>query len=169
MTTDVIAVSGATTATEGRDLIVTRWMDAEPRQVYAAWTDPALLVQWFTPPPWSTVRAEMDVRPGGSTLVVMRGPDGAEAPNRGVYLEVAEGERLVFTNAYTSAWEPAAKAFMTVVLTFEREGAGTRYTARVRHWTVEDREAHEAMGFHAGWAIATEQLAALVEGRRAPG
>ena len=30
-------------------------------------------------------------------------------------------------------------------------------------WTVEDLKAHEAMGFHQGWPIATEQLAALVE------
>jgi uncharacterized protein YndB with AHSA1/START domain len=30
------------------------------------------------------------------------------------------------------------------------------------HWTVADREAHEKMGFHEGWGIATDQLAALV-------
>jgi uncharacterized protein YndB with AHSA1/START domain len=38
----------------------------------------------------------------------------------------------------------------------------TRYTARVRHWTVADREAHEKMGFHGGWGLCTDQLAALV-------
>ena len=37
-----------------------------------------------------------------------------------------------------------------------------RYTARVRHWTVADREAHEKMGFHGGWGLCTDQLAALV-------
>ena len=51
---------------------------------------------------------------------------------------------------------------MTVILTFEAVPGGTRYTARVRHWSVADREAHEAMGFHQGWAQCTEQLAALV-------
>jgi uncharacterized protein YndB with AHSA1/START domain len=35
----------------------------------------------------------------------------------------------------------------------------------VRHWSVEDREAHEKMGFHEGWAKVTEQLAELVEAR----
>ena len=92
----------------------------------------------------------------------MRGPDGSEFPNRGVYLEVIENERLVFTNAYTRAWEPSDKPFMTVILTFEDKGRSTKYTALVRHWTVDDREAHEKMGFHKGWAICTEQLAALV-------
>jgi len=50
---------------------------------------------------------------------------------------------------------------MTVILTFEDEGGKTRYTARVRHWTVADREAHEKMGFHHGWGQCADQLAAL--------
>jgi uncharacterized protein YndB with AHSA1/START domain len=52
---------------------------------------------------------------------------------------------------------------MTVILTFEEAGGKTKYTARVRHWTEADREAHETMGFHIGWPICTEQLAALVD------
>ncbi len=77
-----------------------------------------------------------------------------------------ENERLVFTDACTKAFEPAEKPFMTVTLTFEDLGDGrTQYTARVSHWTVADREAHEKMGFHQGWAICAEQLAELVEGR----
>jgi uncharacterized protein YndB with AHSA1/START domain len=52
---------------------------------------------------------------------------------------------------------------MTLILTFEDGGDGkTNYTALVRHWTIADREAHEAMGFHKGWEICTDQLATLV-------
>jgi uncharacterized protein YndB with AHSA1/START domain len=47
----------------------------------------------------------------------MRGPDGNEFSNAGVYLEVLRNERLVFTDAYTKAWEPSQKPFMTVILT----------------------------------------------------
>jgi len=50
---------------------------------------------------------------------------------------------------------------MTMILTFEEQGGKTLYTARVRHWTAEDRETHEKMGFHAGWGLCTDQLAAL--------
>ena len=94
---------------------------------------------------------------------LMRSPEGNDFANRGVYLEVVKNERLVFTDAYTRAWEPSAKPFMTVVLTFEDQGGKTKYTARVRHWSAADREAHEKMGFHTGWAQCAEQLAALVE------
>lgn len=88
----------------------------------------------------------------------MQGPDGAEMPNRGVYLEVVKNERVVFTDAYTVGWEPSAKPFFTCVLTFEDEGGKTRYIARARHWTAEDCKAHADMGFHTGWGIATDQL-----------
>ncbi|HXE36936.1 MAG TPA: SRPBCC family protein [Azonexus sp.] len=145
-----------------RELVLTRIIDAPPEKLFRAWTEPALMVQWFTPPPWITVRAETDLRPGGSSLVVMRGPEGQEFPNRGVYLEVVKNEKLVFTDAYTAAWEPSDKPFMTVILSFEALGDKTRYTARVRHWTVADREAHEQMGFHEGWGKATDQLTELV-------
>lgn len=141
-----------------RELVLTRLIDAPREKVYQAWTDPALIVQWFTPKPWQTVRAETDVRPGGSSLIVMRGPDGTEFPNRGVYLEVVPNERLVFTDAFTEAWKPSDKPFMTGILTFAEEGGKTRYTARVMHWTAADRESHEKMGFHEGWGKATEQL-----------
>jgi uncharacterized protein YndB with AHSA1/START domain len=148
-------------AVADRELLLTRRIDAPCEKIYRAWTQAELLKQWFAPLPWTTPVAELDVRPGGSNFVVMRGPDGNEFPNRGVYLEVVENERLVFTDAYVKAWEPSQKPFMTVVLTFVPEGGKTLYTARVRHWTVADREAHEKMGFHDGWGRCTDQLAAL--------
>jgi uncharacterized protein YndB with AHSA1/START domain len=49
---------------------------------------------------------------------------------------------------------------MTVIVTFALEGGKTRYTARVRHWTVADRQTHEKMGFHQGWGQCADQLAA---------
>ncbi|HVU35104.1 MAG TPA: SRPBCC family protein [Opitutaceae bacterium] len=149
-----------------RELTLTRLIDAPPEAVYRAWTDPALVKEWFTPRPWTTPVVELDVRPGGANFILMRGPEGSEFPNRGVYLEVVPNQRLVFTDAYTSAWVPSEKPFMTVTLTFENEGGKTRYTARVRHWTVADRETHEKMGFHAGWGKATDQLEALLARRR---
>jgi uncharacterized protein YndB with AHSA1/START domain len=145
-----------------RELVLARIIDAPREKVFRAWTDPELLKQWFAPLPYTTPVAELDVRPGGATLIVMRSPEGHEMPNRGIYLEVVENERLVFTDAYTGAWEPSVKPFMTVILTFEDAGGRTRYTARVRHWSVADRETHEKMGFHQGWGVCTDQLAALV-------
>ena len=55
-------------------------------------------------------------------------------PNPGVYLEVVPNEKLVFTDACTSAWQPSEKPFFTGVITFEDAGPGeTKYTARLAH------------------------------------
>jgi len=150
------------TDTHEHELVLTRLIDAPRALLYRAWTDPEMLKQWFAPLPYTTPHAELDVRPGGANLIVMRSPDGQDMPNRGVYLEVVPNEKLVFTDAFTDAWVPSPKPFMTVILTFEDEGGKTRYTARVRHWTAEDKETHEKMGFHQGWGICADQLTALV-------
>ncbi|HTR84800.1 MAG TPA: SRPBCC family protein [Reyranella sp.] len=154
--------------TNDRELVLTRLIDVPREKLWRCWTEPRLLVQWFTPPPWKTVHADMDVRPGGASFILMKGPEeGQEIPNYGTYLEVVKNEKLVFTDAYTQAWQPSAKPFFTGVLTFEEQGGPgsgkTLYTARVLHWTKEDRETHEKMGFHQGWGIATDQLTALAK------
>ncbi len=144
-----------------RELELDRLLRAPRAAVWRCWTEPELITQWFTPPPWKTIRAEMDVRAGGSTLIVMQGPEGQEVPNPGLFLEIVPERRMVFTDAFVRAWEPSGKAFMLADLTMEDEDGGTRYRVKVRHWTPEDRAAHEAMGFHVGWGIATDQLEAL--------
>ena len=154
-----------TTPADSRELILTRDIDAPRENLYRAWTEAELLKQWFAPKPLTTPVAELDVRPGGGNLIVMKMPDGTEMPNRGQYLEVIPNQKLVFTDAFLGGWVPSAKPFMTVVLTFEDLGAGrTRYTARVLHWTDEDRATHEAMGFHTGWGQCADQLAAVAKG-----
>jgi len=147
-----------------RELVLERVLNAPREKLYRCWTTPELVVQWFTPPPFKTTKAVMDVRAGGTSCITMQAPDGQEFPNPGLFLEVVPNQKLVFTDAFAGAWEPSAKPFMTVILTFEEAGNGkTKYTARARHWTVADREAHEKMGFHEGWGIATSQLEALAQ------
>ena len=149
----------ATFPTE-RELVLERVFEAPPKKVYRAWTEPKLLKQWFAPLPWTISGVAMDVRPGGSSLVVMRDPDGNEYPNPGVYLEIVPNRKIVFTDAFAEGWVPAGKPFMTATIAFEDLGDGkTRYVATARHWSVEDREAHEKMGFHEGWGICADQLA----------
>jgi len=150
------------TGADDRELGFDRLIDAPPEAVYRAWTEPGLFKRWFAPQPFTTPLAELDVRPGGSNRIVMRGPDGTEMPNRGAYLEVVPGRRLVFTDAFTEAWAPSEKPFMTVILSFEPEGGKTRYGVRVRHWSAADRQAHERMGFYAGWGLCADQPEALV-------
>jgi uncharacterized protein YndB with AHSA1/START domain len=149
--------------TAEHELVLTRLIDAPREKLYRCWTEPALIRQWFAPAPYTTPVAEVDVRVGGANHIVMQGPDGQEIPCPGTYLEVVPNRKLVFTDAYTGDWMPKTdgKPFMTAIITFDDEDGKTRYTARVRHWSAEDKKAHEDMGFHPGWGLCTDQLAAL--------
>ena len=147
--------------TEIHELSLTRLIDAPRAALYRCWTQAELLKQWFTPRPWTTPVVEIDVRAGGSSQMVFRGPEGQEFPNNGVYLEVVPNRKLVFTDAYTEAWIPSAKPFMTGTITFTGEAGKTRYDAVARHWTAADKASHEQMGFRDGWGKATDQLEAL--------
>jgi uncharacterized protein YndB with AHSA1/START domain len=156
-------MSAENPSSSGRELVINRIIDLPPEKLYRGWTDPELMPKWFAPKPWTTSAVSVEVRPGGANMITMRSPEGQDFPNAGVYLEVVPNEKLVFTDAYTSAWQPSAHPFMTVILTFEDLGGGkTNYTARVLHWTAEDREKHEAMGFYPGWNQCLDQLIALM-------
>jgi uncharacterized protein YndB with AHSA1/START domain len=100
----------------------------------------------------------------------MRSPDGKEFPNVGCYLEIVPGERLVWTNVLEPGFRPSSllsarpseELAFTAVITIERHGTGTKYTAVAIHGNEETRKRHEAMGFHDGWGKAFDQLLALV-------
>jgi uncharacterized protein YndB with AHSA1/START domain len=145
------------------DLVLELTLDAPREKLYRCWTEPELLKQWFAPKPWTTCKADIDVRPGGASNITMRSPEGQEFPNAGVYLDVVANEKLVFTDAFTAGWRPAGKPFFVAEVTFTDIGGGrTGYRAVARHWNEESKQQHEAMGFHEGWkqcALQLEQLA----------
>ena len=77
------------------DLVFERIVEVPREKVWAAWTTPELLLQWFTPAPWKTIACEIDLRPGGAFRTTMLSPEGQEFPNSGCYLEVVKNEKLV--------------------------------------------------------------------------
>ena len=101
------------------------------------------------------------VRPGGIFRTVMRSPDGDEHDQTGVFVDVVEQERIVFTDALLPGWRPVGNPFMSAIITMKDRDGGTEYTALVLHKDEADRVRHEEMGFHEGWSTCIDQLAAL--------
>lgn len=142
------------------ELSVTRLIDAPRDAVWRAWTE--RLTEWWCPKPWTTEIIEHDMRPGGRSALVMRGPNGEESAMEGVFLEVIPAEKVVFTNAFTAGWVPQAP-FMVGIMTFADEDGKTRYTGSARHWDEATLRQHEAMGFADGWGVVAEQLEAVAK------
>jgi uncharacterized protein YndB with AHSA1/START domain len=149
-----------------RDLVLQRDVPLPPEAVWRAWTEPDLLVGWFTPRPWRTIEAEIDLVPGGVFRTRMQGPGGEEGGGTGCILEVVRQRRLVWTGAMEPGFRPVAASFgvplFTAVIEMEPIDTGTRYTATVRHADAEGRRAHADMGFEAGWGAALDQLVELM-------
>ncbi len=142
------------------DLLLDRVVDVPPERVWAAWTRPEQVVKWFTPAPWSTSEAHIDLRPGGRYDVVMCSPEGQLHANPGCLLEVVPNQRLVLTDAVLADFRPSVKPFFTAVLTLTPSGSGTRYHVHAMHPSAEGRKQHEEMGFADGWGKALDQLVA---------
>jgi uncharacterized protein YndB with AHSA1/START domain len=145
-----------------RDLEFSRRVPVAPRDLWRGWTEPALLTRWFTPAPWRTLEAEVDLRPGGLFRTVMAGPAGERHDHVGCWLEVVPHSRLTWTDALLPGFRPAPNPFVTATLTFAEEAGGTRYHALVRHKDTADRDRHAGMGFETGWGQALDQLVALL-------
>lgn len=61
-------------STEKKDLVFTRVFDAPVQQVWNAWVEPDMVMQWWGPDAFTSPSAKMDVRQGGTSLVCMRAP-----------------------------------------------------------------------------------------------
>ena len=80
-------------------LVITRVFDAPRSLVFKVWTAPEHLARWWGPQGFTTLSCAVEVRPGGAWVRRMRWPEGMLHTKRGVYREVVEPERLVFTYA----------------------------------------------------------------------
>jgi uncharacterized protein YndB with AHSA1/START domain len=149
------------------DLVLERVVDVPREKVWAAWTRPEHLKQWFCPAPWKVTECDIDLRPGGVFRFAMQGPDGERAEYVNCYLEVVPNERLVWTQALGPGYRPqrgdSEVPVFTAIISMEPEGKGTRYSAIAMHLDPAGAKKHAEMGFHEGWGTVLDQLVALVK------
>jgi uncharacterized protein YndB with AHSA1/START domain len=141
-----------------REVVITRVYDAPRALVFKAWIDPKHLKQWWGPKVFTNPVCEVDARVGGAWRIVMRAPDGVDYPCGGVYREIVEPERLVFTNIATDKdGNPILDGLTTVM--FAEEGRKTKLTLTTRAVALVDYAAAYLQGMEAGWTQSLETLA----------
>ena len=125
------------TSTPDREIVLSRLLDAPREMVFAAWTDPKQVVQWWGPRGFTTTTQEMAVAPGGVWRFVMHGPDGRDYKNKIIFTEVVKPERLVYRHA---GEEDTEHIRFHVTVTFEAQGSKTLLTMRSLFATAQERD-----------------------------
>ena len=133
----MVSKGGEKTATSDREIITSRTFDAPRELVFKMWTDPRHIAEWWGPNGFTTTTHEMDVRAGGVWRFIMHGPDGTDYPNKIVYEEILEPERVVYTHGDDS--EGKGREFQTTV-TFEEQRGKTLLTMRAVFATAAERD-----------------------------
>ena len=149
-------MAGINPAKAEHALEITRSFDAPPALVFKAWASKEHLLRWWGPKDFTATSDELDFREGGAYRHAIHGPDGNSYGMSGVYREIVEPERIVFT----FAWDDGPETLITV--TIRPQGNGTRLT--FRHEPFADaatRDSHES-----GWGECLDRLAAEIAPRQ---
>lgn len=144
------------------DTTITRTFDAPREAVWAAWTDPAKVAEWWGPEGFTVPHCELDVRPGGTYRIDMEAPDGNVYPDAGEILEVEKPARLVL---YSRAFEdeegtPQLETRSTV--TFEADGDRTHLTLVAEVISATPAVEDALGGMEVGWTGSFEKLDAYL-------
>ena len=133
-------------------LTLTRRLRARPEKVYAAWTEPEKLAQWFGPAQVKagSVQAQIDLRAGGRYRISFDSANGEHNQVDGIYREVVPNERVVFSWAWHST--PERESLVTVSL--KPDGGGTLLT--LHHEQFFNEAARD--GHQRGWSELLDKL-----------
>ncbi len=146
----------------GKQLTLTRVLNAPRELVFKAWTDPRQVAQWWGPSGFTNPRCELDVRTGGAMVIDMRGPDGTVYPMNGAFREVTPPERIVFTSApLDEAGNQIAELLNTV--TFTESDGKTTLTLDVRVLMQKPEAAPKIAGMEQGWSQSLDRLVNFVQ------
>lgn len=138
-------------------LTINRTLNATVSAVFAAWTDPARIVQWFAPSEEMTCEVpEFDFKVGGSYTIVMRNADGERHCVSGQYREIIENQKLVFS----WAWESTPERVSQVTVILRPNGDTTRL--QLVHEQFFDEAARD--NHNIGWSACLERLVTKIVG-----
>jgi uncharacterized protein YndB with AHSA1/START domain len=145
-----------------QELMLTRLFDAPRKLVFKAWTDPKCVAEWWGPRHFTNPVCEVDARPGGAIRIHMRAPNGTVYVMTGVFREVVEPQRLVFTSAALDDKGNAMFEVLTTVTFTEQEGK-TKQTMRARVIKSTPQSAPYIAGMEQGWTQSLERLTSYLE------
>lgn len=136
------------------ELVITRIFDAPRGLVWKAWAEPDRMVQWLGPRGFTSTILKMDARAGGTYRFHLRSSEDASHWVQGVYREILEPERLVYSWAWTDAEGTPTGPETLVTVIFEEHDGKTKLTLHQAIFeSVTARDAHRG-----GWTSSLDRL-----------
>lgn len=147
---------------EGAEPVVIEAMfPTTARRLFAAWTEPDQVRQWFGLDPTMLTDVRIDLREGGHWRFVMRAGRDREEYLEGQYLEILPEERLTFSWSHhvkTAEGQHDQTPPSQVSIRFEPHGKATRMTLEHKAISTEGGR----LGVRKGWIASFESLAKAV-------
>ncbi|SON53744.1 hypothetical protein HDIA_0203 [Hartmannibacter diazotrophicus] len=143
---DKLAELAATdfTGEQARDIVMTRFIAAPVALVWSAFNDVDRISAWWGPDGFTTTAKKFEFRVGGEWVHTMHGPDGTDHPNRSIFREIVENEKIVYDHDDGSGTGPH---MFRATTTFKSVDGGTEIT---HHMVFADpNERRRAAGFGA--------------------
>ncbi len=145
--------------TAGREIVVTRLIDAPRELVFAAFTEQEHVMNWWVP--GGTTTHEWSAQPGGLWRYTMPIPESEPMPFRVQFIEIAPPGRLVYDYGMDAADAPEP---VRTHVTFEEQANKTRVTLRLVFATAAERDEAAQYGAAGGAQQALGSLAQYVTG-----
>lgn len=137
-----------------REIVVTRVIDAPQELVFAAFTEPAHMNNWWTPA--GSVTHEIDVKPGGIWRYSLPAADGSLMPFKITFITLDKPNQLIYDYQSDTA---AGQQPVRTTVTFEAQGEQTKVTLQLLFATAADRKTAVKYGGIVGAMQALENLA----------
>lgn len=143
----------------GKEIVVTRLIDAPRERVFDAWVKPEKLAQWWGPNGFTNPRCEIDPRPGGKIYIEMiRSSDGKMFPLDGEVEAVEAPSRIVLRARGYNPANDKTTIEDRVTATFEERGGKTLVTVHLYVLDVAPAFAEAAKRMDAGWSQSLQRL-----------
>jgi len=142
----------------GTTIRVSRLINADPKTVFRAWTEPDQLKQWSCPESATIADAQVDLSVGGQYRIRMHGTEGQVHTAVGTYREITPPRRLV----YTWDWEEEDSRIGETLVTVEFTDLGETTDVVLTHELFPNAEAKAS--HEQGWASCLNRLEQLFGG-----
>jgi uncharacterized protein YndB with AHSA1/START domain len=146
-----------------KELTITRMLNAPRQLVLRTWIDPKHMAVWWGPKGFTNPVCQLDVRPGGAIRIDMTFPDGTAHPMTGVFNEIDEPHRLVFTcfAFFDETGKPQLEVINSII--FEEAGKQTKLTVHARVMKAVPGVKDAIAGMDEGWSQSLDRLVELLD------